>query len=306
LKYLMSFLALWVEDSNSLMRIPELLGSYLIRFRDEDVPGSFKGQSTDVILKIFEDFLALREELPFPDDSAFEEFVKNNSPAADSSTAAAATAAATTAAVSDGRIPVTCLDKEDIAQLMHSVENSHLVLDLNDIAPSSTTPATTSHKHTPSTCSVDSEGETTRGRTNSGGSNTRQPQEPFDDDSADRDLSAEGSVDSPRRDSKHTSTRARASQLFKKFKQSISSKKRVHMSVGNTPASSVHPGTPEDDSNSSGCNTPTGTYTPSAPIAVPQANQHQDSLDARNDDSPGSPHKTDDAQTDDAQTPESK
>jgi len=297
--YLMSFLTLWAEDSNTQVRLPELLGSYLIRFRDEDIPASFKGQSTDVILKIFEDFLALRDTLNFPDDTAFEEYVNKLKSSAEPT--GAAVPAAATASVSDGRIPVTALDKDDITQLMHSVDNPHLVLDLNDIAPS-TSPVAVSHKHNPSSCSIESEGET-RGRTDSGGLS----QDSIDEEPGEKEFS-EGSLDSPRRDPKHSSTRARASQLFKKFKQSFSSKKKVHNSVGTTPSSSIHPGTPEEDSNSSsGCNTPTGSYTPSAPIA------QQNSLESKNDDAAAPSHqteeakseeaKTDDAKTDDAQNP---
>jgi len=249
LKYLLTFFAIWAEESRTKMRLPELLGSYLIRVRGEDV--SLKGQTTDIILKIFEDLLAFMEQLPFPTDEAFADFVKNS----------ATTSAATS--VPDLRIPVTVIDKEDTALLLQSVENSHLVLDLDDIGPSPT--PTSSHKHTASMSGCDPDGDM---RGSSG-------PDSFDDE----EVNSEGSTDSPRRE-KH-STRSKASHLFKKFRQSIrdssfSARRRNH-TAGNTPTNSIQyaGGSPDDDS-SEGCGTPTGSYAPSAPIAVPQPNQLQE------------------------------
>jgi len=247
LKYLLSFFAIWSENSRSGMALPELLGSYLIRLGGEDVPVSFKGQTTDVILKIFEDFLSLMDQLPFPTDENFAKFVENNN--------------------SSGtvlRVPVTALDAEDVAAIKQSLENSHLVLDFDDIAP--LTPTSSSHKHSPSTyggagaCDADSEG---RSHTDSGGSSHRPAQDGFEDDA---ELAAEGALDSPRKD-KHSSTRVKASQFFRKFRQSFSTKKKSHMSSGSV-------GTPDDD-GSEGCGTPTGS----------NPNQDQKSETNKSDDS---------------------
>jgi len=257
LKYLLSFFAVWAEHSNTKVVLPELLGSYLIHLSGEDVSASVKGQTAEVILKVFEDLLASMDQLTFPTDANFEMFLaslplvqSNSNPP-------------------ELRIPVTALDKEDVSQLLTSVENSHLVLDLNDIAPSTTPPP--SHKHAASSFGSDGDVEG-RPATFSGTSSLRQSQD-FEDD-PEKDASGESSTETPR---KHSSTRVKASHLFKKFRQSFSTKKK-HVSPGSTPSSSVSYGGPapdEDSTSSEGCSTPTGSYTPSAPIAVPQSGEHQ-------------------------------
>ena len=290
LKYLLSFFANWVEESNSQIKVPELLGSYLIRLRSEDVPASYKGQTSDVILKIFEDFLASMNELPFPTDAAFADFVKNNN----------AQNAASTDTVP--RIPVTVLDKDDAAVLLTSVENSRLVLDLNDIAPS-TSPPPSGHRHMTSVAGLgfDADNEA-RNRTDSGGSSKGidgcgEEEEPG--------MGPEGYQDSPRKE-KHSSTRARASNFFRMFRKSISTKKRnFHVSA---PA---QPGTPDEDATGSeGCGTPTssapsGSFTPSAPIAVPKSKRDQRDL-PQSPKSPKSPKSPSGPDTEDCQSPESK
>jgi len=249
LKYILTFFATWAEYSNTQVRLPELLSSYLICMRRADVPDSFKGQTSDITLKVFEDLLSSLDELPFPDDSAFADYVRDTTANSNPS--------------QDLRIPVTVFDKDDFSQLIYSVENPNIVLDLNDIAPSAS--ATSSHRHT---LSISSSNPDIEGESHSGlnSSSQRQSQEGFEEES---DL-PEGAVDSPRKEGKHSSTRVRASHFFKKFRQSFSTKKKTHMSGSSTPQN-------DDDSNGSeGSGTPTGTGTPtssSAPSATPRHEQ---------------------------------
>jgi len=247
LKFVLTFFATWAEYSGTQVRLPELLSSYLICLRKADVPDSFKGNPSDVTLKIFDDLLSSLDELPFPDDSGFADFVRQS-------------AAKNAGSAPDLRIPVTIFDKDDFSQLIYSVENPNIVLDLNEIAPSAST--TSSHRHTISfsTNNPDSEGEF-----NSGSS---QRQECFEEESEIND----GSVDSPRKDSKHSSTRVRASHFFKKFRQSFSTKKKSHASTPNNTVSFAAPN--DEDSNSSeGCGTPTGSGT-GAPSSLSISDQN--------------------------------
>jgi len=231
----------------------------LIRLKAEEVPSTFRDQKGKVIQKIFEDFLATLNELPFPTDAEFREFVKTMRTASSANTPP---------------VPVTVLDKEDIAQVLNAIENSDVVVDLDEIAPSQQT--STMHKsHTISNYSFalssSEEGNETRGRRSSSGSASKPFADGLESEDAEAHATGDATADTPRKSEKHQSTRVRASAFFKKVRQSLSVKKRGHISADGHLTGQ----TGDEEGNSSGSSA--GTPTSTVPPPQPQPNQLQQS-----------------------------
>jgi len=216
-----------------------------MRLKPEDVPTTLKAQTMKVIQKLFEDFLASIDSLPFPTDADLPDFVR----------ASAAGASPTVPST-----PVTALDKEDKAQVLNAIEGSSPVFDLNELAQI-LQPSGMHKSHTISTAgtsmigAADDECETTRTRRRSSSGASDKP---------DGLESEEGAADTPRKSEKHHSARMKASTLFKKFRMSLSTKKKGHMSAG------VIEGQDDDSSGSGGSSsgTPTTTNPPPPPAAA--------------------------------------